>query len=121
MKYIKTATIAVVVLSLLITSNNASSEVATQIKFAKGSFCGSYSGDFSKGKKFLLNLKEGQRFTSRNIGGGMQYDGYLVGPTGKLNGQKVSSDQIDYFIPMRGYYEIFVFSEGHGSVEFCAY
>ncbi|MCX7086626.1 MAG: hypothetical protein NTV00_01085 [Methylococcales bacterium] len=122
MKHIKIATKAIVVLSLLSISNQASSEAATQIRFAKGSFCCSYTGDFSRGKKFVLGLGKDQRFTSRNTGDETQYDAYLVGSTGKLSGQKVSNDEIDYIIPSRGNYEIFVFSSGgYGSVEFCAY
>ena len=122
MQHIKNATKVLFILSVLIMSVTTSSYGATRIAFPKGSYCSSYTGDFSRGKKFVLALGKNQRFTSRNTGGGSQYDVYLVGPTGKLMGQKVSNDEIDYIIPMKGDYEIFVVSSGEfGSVEFCAY
>lgn len=95
---------------------------ATRIQFAKNSYCGSYSGDFSQGKTFVLNLKRGQRFTSRNIGGGTQYDLSMNGPKGRINGTKVSDNQIDYYITASGDYYIYIESSTPSSnVEFCAY
>jgi hypothetical protein len=49
-------------------------DAATRIAFARGSYCGSYSGNFSNGREFVLNLGRGQTFTTRNIGDGTQYD-----------------------------------------------
>lgn len=95
---------------------------ATRIQFAKNSYCGSYSGNFSQGRTFVLNLRRGQRFTSRNIGGGTQYDVSMSGPKGRVNGTKVASDQIDYYIPSNGDYYIYITSSTPSSnVEFCAY
>ncbi len=47
---------------------------ATRVRFARGSYCGSYSGNFSGGREFVLGLGTGQTFTTRNTGGGVQYD-----------------------------------------------
>jgi hypothetical protein len=94
----------------------------TRITFARGSYCGSYSGNFSGGREFVLNLGGGQTFTARNTGGGVQYDISVYGATGQVYGTKVSSDQINYQIPRRGDYYIDIKSSiAYNSVEFCAY
>jgi hypothetical protein len=100
----------------------AFAQKATRIKFARGSYCGSYSGNFSQGREFVLNLGSGQRFTSRNIGGGIQYDIYVTGPKGRISGEKVAKDQIEYYIPVKGDYYIYIESTtSFSNVEFCAY
>lgn len=94
----------------------------TRIIFARGSYCGSYSGDFSGGREFVLNLGKGQTFTARNTGGGVQYAISVYGAPGQVYGTKVSSDQINYQIPRRGDYYIDITSSiAYNSVEFCAY
>jgi len=91
-------------------------------KYTIRSYCGSYSGNFSRGREFVLNLRRGQRFTSRNIGGGTQYDLYVTGPKGRVSGTKVASDQIDYYIPANGDDYIYIESTtSNSNVEFCAY
>lgn len=116
-------TMTVLVCSFLaLTSFTASAEAATRIKFARGSYCGSYSGNFSNGREFLLRLAARQTFTSRNIGSGTQYDVYVVGPKGRLFGEKVDVAQMNYQIPASGDYRIYVESSTpHSSIEFCAY
>ncbi|NJO93173.1 MAG: hypothetical protein HC820_00225 [Hydrococcus sp. RM1_1_31] len=95
---------------------------ATRVQFARGSYCGSYSGNFSGGKEFVLRLARGQTFTSRNTGGGTQYDIYVKGPTGIVRGEKVSWEQINYYTPVAGDYYIYIESTmPYNSVEFCAY
>lgn len=107
---------------LSLTFFTASAQAATRIKFARGSYCGSYSGNFSNGREFLLGLGAGQTFTSRNIGHGTQYDVYVIGPTGRVFGKKVNSEQINYQIPVSGDYRIFLESSTrNSSIEFCAY
>jgi len=54
--------------------NPKNANAATRVAFARGSYCGSYSGNFSGGREFVLNLGGGQTFTARNTGGGVQYD-----------------------------------------------
>ncbi|MFB2879150.1 hypothetical protein [Floridanema aerugineum] len=95
---------------------------ATRIQFARGSYCGVYSGNFSSGREFVLHLRKGQNFTSRNTGSGTQYDVYVRGPGGRVPGTKVSPSQIDYAIPVTGNYYIYVESTtNYNSIEFCAY
>lgn len=115
--------ITVLSLSLIsIASFTTSSEAATRIKFARGSYCGSYSGNFSNGREFVLRLAADQTFTSRNIGYGTQYDVSVVGPKGRVFGNKISADQINYQTPASGDYRIYVESSTpHSSIEFCAY
>jgi hypothetical protein len=94
----------------------------TRIVFAKGSYCGSYTGDFSGGKRFVLGLGRDQTFISRNTGNSRQFDVYVTGPTGKIPGQNVAANEIHYRTTARGDYEIMVLSESaFSSVEFCAY
>ncbi len=108
--------------SLILQSVPANAQAPTRIQFAKGSYCGSYSGNFSRGRKFVLKLGGGQTFTSRNIGSGTQYDVYVTGPRGRINGQQVSDTQIDYYIPVSGDYYIYVESSNpYSNIEFCAY
>lgn len=110
-------------LSLLsLTFLTATAQASTRIKFAQGSYCGSYSGNFSNGREFILGLGRGQTFTSRNIGDGTQYDVYVIGPTGRVDGDKVNEAQISYPIPVSGNYRVYLESSTpSSSVEFCAY
>ena len=95
---------------------------ATKIQFARGSYCGMYSGNFTGGKEFVLRLAKGQTFTSKNVGDGTQYDVYVKGSTGIVRGEKVSANEIQYYIPRAGNYYIYVESSvPHSSIEFCAY
>jgi hypothetical protein len=94
----------------------------TRITFARGSYCGSYIGDFSGGREFVLNLGKGQTFTTRNTGNGVQYDMYVYGQIGSIYGDKVSYSQINYQIPIQGDYHVYIESNNtYNSVEFCAY
>ncbi len=109
-----------VISTIVINPKNANA--ATRVAFARGSYCGSYSGNFSGGREFALNLGGGQTFTARNTGGGVQYDISVYGATGYVYGNKVSSNQINYQIPRRGDYYIYIKSStAYNSVEFCAY
>lgn len=95
---------------------------ATRIQFAKGSYCGIYSGNFSGGKEFVLNLAKGQTLTSKNVGSGTQYDVYVKGSVGVVRGEKVNSEQINYYLPKSGNYYIYVESTApYSTIEFCAY
>lgn len=95
---------------------------ATRIAFARGSYCGSYSGNFSRGREFVLNLGRGQDFLVRNTGRGHQYNISVYGPTGYVYGDKMSSDRINYQIPRQGEYYVYVESNTtYNSIEFCAY
>jgi hypothetical protein len=94
---------------------------ATRIKFARGSYCGSYSGNFQQGKNFVLGLRGGQTLSTRNIGGGTQYNVYVRGPRGDIPGEAASQSQINYYIPRSGDYYIRVESSTpYSNIEFCA-
>ena len=94
---------------------------ATRIAFAR-SYCGSYSGDFSGGRQFVLNLAGGQDFHVRNTGGGYQYDISVYGSTGYVYGDKRSPNRINYQIPRQGEYYVYVRSNTtYNSIKFCAY
>lgn len=94
----------------------------TRIQFAKGSYCGSYTGNFSGGRRFILSLGRDQTFISRNNSGGDQIDVYVQGPTGQIPGEKISDNEIHYQTTAKGDYEIMVVSASKFSaVEFCAY
>ena len=97
-------------------------QAATRIRFAGGSYCGSYSGDFSGGREFVLGLASGQTFTSRNTGHADQYDVSVYGPTGRVPGRRASRTTLRYSIPVSGDYYITIRSTSpYSSVEFCAY
>lgn len=115
--------VARVIISILIIATSQQSAIAaTRIVFARGSYCGSYSGNFTRGKEFVLGLARGQTFTTRNIGNGTQYNIRVTGPRGRVQGSRGARDQIDYFIPANGDYYVYMqSSEPYNSVEFCAY
>jgi hypothetical protein len=95
---------------------------ATRIRFAQGSYCGSYSGNFSSGKEFVLGLSRGQTLTTRNTGGGRHYNITVNGPRGRVNGSKTNRSTIAYTIPAGGDYYIYMdSSDPYSAVEFCAY
>jgi hypothetical protein len=101
--------------------NPAIAQQVVRIAFARNSYCGVYSGNFSGGREFVLNLRRGQTLTSTNTGSGTQTE-YVTGPVGKVRGVKVASDQINYEIPANGDYYIYVESTSrYSSIEFCAY
>ncbi len=113
----------IVTLLLALSLSTFATAKTTPIKFAKGSYCGSYSGNFMNGKKFSLRLKANQEFISRNTGYGYQYDVYVKAPNGrKLRGKKTSDDEIMYTTTRSGKHTIYVKStERFNSIEFCAY
>lgn len=95
----------------------------TKIKFAKGSYCGSYSGNFLKGKTFSLYLAANQEFITRNTGNGLQYDITVKAPNGrKLRGEQLNDDELMYTTTRKGRHIIRVKStQRYNSIEFCAY
>lgn len=95
----------------------------TKIRFAKGSYCGSYSGNFVKGKRFSLYLMSNQEFITRNTGDGLQYNVTVTAPNGRrLYGEQLSDSEIMYTTTRKGKHIIRVKStEPYNSIEFCAY
>jgi len=114
--------LSVIVGVLVIAASQQSAIAATRIVFARGSYCGSYSGNFTRGKEFVLGLSRGQTFTTRNIGNGTQYNIRVTGARGRVQGFQGARNQIDYSIPATGDYYVYMqSSEPYNSVEFCAY
>ncbi len=108
--------------SLFLNTSSLAQGNATRIQFDRGSYCGAYSGDFSRERQFVLNLSRNQIFTVRNIGTGLHYDISVFGPTGKIRGRNVSQDQLNYNIPAKGDYYIRIKStNSFNAIEFCAY
>lgn len=101
---------------------NSSVNAATLIAFARGSYCGSYTGDFSGGREFALNLAKRQDLHVRNTSENYQYNISVYGPNGYVDGDKRSPDRINYQIPRQGKYYVYVESNTtYSSIEFCAY
>lgn len=95
---------------------------ATRIRFAQGSYCGSYSGNFTGGREFVLGLARGQTLTTQNTGSGNQYSIVVNGPTGRINARKTSNSSLSFSIPTTGDYYVYMRSTSpYDSVEFCAY
>ncbi len=109
--------------AILVSCSNFVAQAATRIEFAKGSFCGSYSGNYFRGKEFVLNLGRGQTLAIRNTGRGTHYDVFVFEPNNRIvRGQKVARDQINFYIPTSGDYSIEISSTvKFNSIEFCAY
>jgi hypothetical protein len=97
-------------------------QAATRIKFKKGSYCGTYTGNFRGGKTFVLGLDEGQKFSTRNIGNGTNTNFYVTGPTGELQVNREDRSTLYYFTEGAGDHFIKITSTIRtASVEFCAY
>ena len=95
---------------------------ATRIVFARGRYCGSYSGDFRTPRVFLIGLRAGQEFTVRNTGRGQQYGITVTGPTGTLDGENTSSNTLSYYTDADGDHYVTISAVvRYTSVQFCAY
>jgi hypothetical protein len=97
-------------------------DAATRIKFPRGSFCGSYAGNYRSGREFVMKLAAGQRFTVRNTGAGNQTTWSVTGPTGELDGDQADRSTIEYYTDAPGDHYVYVTSTARrSSVQFCAY
>jgi hypothetical protein len=94
----------------------------TRIVFARGSYCGSYSGNYRNGREFVLNLRADQRFTVTNTGAGLQTTWSISGPTGELEGSRSNRSTLEYYTEAGGDHFVYVTSTARRSaVLFCAY
>ena len=108
------------VLTLSLTASPAFA--TTRIRFPRGSFCGTYVGNFRRGREFVLGLRDGQRLTVRNIGIGRQTTTDVEGPTGTLEAVRDSDSQLSYYTEADGDHYIVVRSTtARASIEFCAF
>jgi hypothetical protein len=112
---------AIVSLALLV-GGASNADAATRIRFKKGSYCGIYAGNFRNGKTFVLELSDGQRFTTRNIGRGYNTNFFVTGPTGELEPSRDDAATLSYYTEESGdHYIKIVSTVARASVEFCAY
>ncbi|OOR87209.1 hypothetical protein B0181_10845 [Moraxella caviae] len=91
----------------------------TPIKFAKGSYCGSFSGNYA-GRTFTLGLGAGQTLEIRN-----RYANPIVrDPKGRKVYHEAGSEWV-YFIKTKGTYKITLHPFGnegtYDNITFCAY
>ncbi len=94
----------------------------TVIKFAKGSTCGIFAGDLSKGRKFTLNLGANQELIihANNIDNA-QVDS-VIDAKGTFLGEQGKYDSYSYKIKNKGKHIIRMHSDKKPTeVEFCAY
>jgi hypothetical protein len=111
---------AVAFSSLLVIA--APAEAATRVKFKRGSYCGTYTGNFRGGKTFVLGLDEGQKFSTRNIGNGTNTNFYVTGPSGELSPNREDRSTLYYYTESQGDHFIKITSTVRtASVEFCAF
>lgn len=95
---------------------------ATRIVFPRGSYCGTYSGNYHNGRQFVLGLAGGQRFTVANTGVGNQTTWSVSGPTGELSAYRVTRSLIEYYTEADGPHYVYVTSTARrSSIQFCAY
>ncbi|MCP3897979.1 hypothetical protein [Moraxella sp.] len=116
-------TLKVVAVCTLLAMSSQSFANAVPIKFAKGSYCGSFSGNF-KGKTFTMQLGGNQTLEIKGL--------YLIDPTVKdPKGRtlKVANwegeDEVYYNTTTKGKYTIALRpmdnSGYYGDIQFCAY
>jgi hypothetical protein len=113
---------AVCVLVIALVGGSTPAEASTKIVFPKGSYCGSYSGNYKNGRQFRLGLKANQRFVVRNTGVGQQTNWSVVGPTGEIEAHRVDQATLEYFTEATGWHYVNITSTAsRSSMQFCAY
>ncbi|PNK61330.1 hypothetical protein [Psychrobacter sp. FDAARGOS_221] len=120
MKNIASAASLVITAALLATSAQAA-EPTTKLVFAKGSYCGSFSGDLKRGKRFSLWLLANQEVIIRNTGYSKIKVAYIDSPNGRVKGEHFDN-MTSFYTTKRGNHYIKIYgSDHHSSVEICAY
>ena len=111
---------AIALLSVAATTQTATAATATKIIFPKGSYCASYSGDFSKTKTYSLYLLKNQDF---EVKAANMEDGIRIRDArGVLRGQWIDDNTYRIHTRMKGLHYVTVRSPyGDQQVEFCAY
>lgn len=111
---------AIAFVPLLATSVQAA-PAATQITFAKGSYCSSFSGNIKNGKVFRLSLLPDQNFVIRNVGNDRVSVAYVSGPNGRIESEQYGNET-SFFTQRRGNHTMKVYgNSNYSKVEFCAY
>ncbi|RRD91687.1 hypothetical protein [Conchiformibius steedae] len=107
-------------LALLITATalvlSAPAQAAVKIQFAKGSYCGSYSGSSYGNKTFTLHLKAGQTLEVNNIAAR-----YISTNPSRLQSLGCGGGSCRYIARKSGNHSVALRGSDWESVEFCAY
>lgn len=105
---------------MVCTGVSQSAVAATKIIFPKGSYCASYSGDFSKSKTYSLYLLKGQDI---EVKAANMEDGVTIKDSyGNVRGEWVDDNTYRVQTRMKGKHFVTVRSPyGDQKVEFCAY
>ncbi|UOP05184.1 hypothetical protein [Conchiformibius kuhniae] len=91
-------------------------QAAVPIKFAKGSYCGSYSGKAYGNTTFTLKLKAGQTLQVNNISAR-----YIVTNPSQLRSLGCDSGSCEFVAKQNGVHRITLRGSGWETVEFCAH
>lgn len=120
MKKSRIALFATTLLLMAGINQTASASASTKINFAKGSYCASYSGDFSQKKSYSIALKKGQLF---EVKAANMEDGVVVRDSrGVVSGDWADSTTYRITTRTKGNHIVTVHSpEGNQTVQFCAY
>lgn len=111
----------VLALSSLMANAVQAAPTSTKITFAKGSYCGNFTGNLKNGKVFRLWLMPEQNLVIRNIGDDQISVAYAAGPNGQLIGERHDTET-GYTTERKGNHYIKVYgNSSHSAVEFCAY
>ena len=93
----------------------------TKVVFAKGSYCGSFTGNVRHGRTFRLGLLANQDFIITNTGDGQINVASVKGPNGIIRGSRIGNAK-GYYISKSGPHDILIYANSnHSSIEFCAY
>ncbi len=95
----------------------------TVIKFAKGSYCTSFTGDLSKGRKFKIDLGAGQEFNVETSSLDGNYVASVIDSQGIYLEDQGPVDEYRYFTRNKGIHTVRIAgqSQGNTAVKFCAY
>lgn len=111
---------AMAMLAFAATNQTATAAPTTKIIFPKGSYCASYSGNFSKSKTYSLYLLKNQDF---EVKAANMEDGITIRDgRGLVRGQWIDDNTYRIHTRMKGNHFVTIHSPyGDQKVEFCAY
>ena len=112
-KVIAKAGLVGVIMSLSLT---AQALPTSQVVFAKGSYCGSYTGDLSKGRVFKVSLGANQELV-------INTDGHVQSVKDSKGRRLTDHGDSDYryYTRSKGEHRITMVGSGFSSAEFCVY
>ncbi len=93
----------------------------TPIKFSKGSYCGSFTGDLSKGRIFTIDLDANQEFIVYSAtldGDGVEF---VIDSKGVYLEDQSTADNYFFLTKNKGLHTIQMIGRGFTEVKFCAY